>query len=57
VQVIPDFILDPIYDAIFAEFVRRGNIIFMEDTTNENDRNQPVTTTAEPDCISVIRLN
>jgi hypothetical protein len=38
-QVIPDFILDPIYNAIFTEFVRRGNIIFMEDTTNENDRN------------------
>lgn len=38
VRLIPDFILDPIYDAIFAEFVRRGNIIFEEDL-NPNDRN------------------
>ena len=38
-KAIPDFILDPIYDAIFAEFVRRDKIIFMEDTTSENDQN------------------
>ena len=37
-RFVPDFILDPIYDAIFAEFVRRGNIIFEEDLNN-NDRN------------------
>lgn len=36
IRLIPDFILDPIYDAIFAEFVRRGNIIFEEDLTNNN---------------------
>ncbi|MEG4009916.1 hypothetical protein QUA41_28685 [Microcoleus sp. Pol11C1] len=34
-QFVPDFILDPIYDAIFAEFVRRGNIIFDEDEDND----------------------
>lgn len=38
VRLLPDFILDPIYDAIFAEFVRRGNIIFDYDLT-DNDRN------------------
>lgn len=38
VRLMPDFILNPIYDAIFAEFVRRGNIIFEEDLTS-NDRN------------------
>lgn len=37
-RFVPDFILDPIYDAIFAEFVRRGNIIFEEDLSN-NDNN------------------
>ncbi|MEG4917499.1 hypothetical protein [Microcoleus sp. B7-D4] len=37
-SVLPDFILDPIFDAIFAEFVRRGNIIFEYDLT-DNDRN------------------
>ena len=37
-QFVPNFILDPIYDAIFAEFVRRGNIIFEDDLNNE-DRN------------------
>ncbi len=38
IRLLPDFILDPIYDAIFAEFVRRGNIIFEEDLTS-NDNN------------------
>ena len=38
VRLMPDFILNRIYDAIFAEFVRRGNIIFEEDLTS-NDRN------------------
>lgn len=38
IRLLPDFILDPIYDAIFAEFVRRGNIIF-EENLNSNDRN------------------
>jgi hypothetical protein len=37
-RLIPDFILDPIYDAIFAEFVRRGNII-LEDDLSSDDRN------------------
>jgi len=37
-SVLPDFILDPIFDAILAEFVRRGNIIFEYDLT-DNDRN------------------
>ena len=37
-SLIPDFILDPIYDAIFAEFVRRGNIIF-EEGLNSDDKN------------------
>ena len=36
-RVIPDFILDTIYDAIFTEFVRRGNIIFEEDLTNHDN--------------------
>ena len=36
---VPDFIIDPIYDAIFAEFVRRGNIILEEDGWNNDDRN------------------
>jgi hypothetical protein len=35
---LPDFILDPIYDAIFAEFVRRGNII-LPDELNNHDYN------------------
>ncbi len=38
IRFVPDCILDPIYDAIFAEFVRRGNIIFEYDLT-DNDRN------------------
>ncbi|MEG4246549.1 hypothetical protein QUA46_25740 [Microcoleus sp. MON2_D6] len=38
-RFVPDFILDPIYDAIFAEFVRRGNIILEEDGWNNDDRN------------------
>ena len=38
-QFVPDFLLDPIYDAIFAEFVRRGNIILEEDGWNNDDRN------------------
>ena len=38
-RLIPDFILDQIYDAIFAEFVRRGNIILEEDGWNNDDRN------------------
>ena len=38
IRFLPDFILDPIYDAIFAEFVRRGNITFDYDLT-DNDRN------------------
>jgi hypothetical protein len=38
-RFIPNFILDPIYDAIFAEFVRRGNIIFEEELPSDNDRN------------------
>ena len=36
-RVIPNFILNPIYDAIFAEFVRRGDIIFEEDLTNHDN--------------------
>jgi len=35
-RVISDFILDPIYDAIFAEFVRRGNIILSDDLNNHD---------------------
>ena len=38
-RLVPDFILDPIYDAIFAEFVRRGNVILEEDGWNNDDRN------------------
>jgi len=38
IRFLPDFILDPIYDAIFAEFIRRGNIIFEEDV-NSHDSN------------------
>ena len=38
IRLLPDCILDPIYDAIFAEFVRRGNINFEEDLSN-NDNN------------------
>lgn len=38
-RLIPDFILDQIYDAIFAEFVRGGNIILEEDGWNNDDRN------------------
>ncbi|MEG4989794.1 hypothetical protein QUB08_29235 [Microcoleus sp. BR0-C5] len=38
IRLLPDCILDPIYDAIFAEFVRRGNIIFEYELT-DNDRN------------------
>jgi len=38
-RLVQDFILDPIYDAIFAEFVRRGNIILEEDGWNNDDRN------------------
>lgn len=38
-RFVPDFIIDPIYDAIFAEFVRRGNIILEEYGWSENDRN------------------
>lgn len=37
-SLVPDFILDAVSDAIKAEFVRRGNIIFEEDL-NGNDRN------------------
>lgn len=33
--LLPDFFLDPIYDAIFAEFVRRGNIIFEKDLSDD----------------------
>ena len=36
---VPDFILNPIYDAIFAEFVRRGNIILEEGGGNNDDQN------------------
>lgn len=36
IRLIPNFILDPLYDAIFAEFVRRGNIIFEEELTGNN---------------------
>ena len=38
-RLIPDFILDPIYDAIFAEFVRRGNTILEEGGWNKDDQN------------------
>jgi len=38
IQLLPDWLLNPIYDAIFAEFVRRGNIIFDYELT-DNDRN------------------
>jgi hypothetical protein len=38
IRILPDFILDPIYDAIFAEFIQRGNIIF-EDELNSHDNN------------------
>jgi hypothetical protein len=37
-RLIPCFVLDAVSDAIFAEFVRRGNIILEEDLNN-NDRN------------------
>ena len=37
IRLLPDFILDPIYDAIFAEFIRGGNIIFEEDLTNHDN--------------------
>jgi hypothetical protein len=37
-SLVPDSILDAIYDAIFAELVRRGNIVFEEDW-NSDDRN------------------
>ncbi|MEG3899798.1 MULTISPECIES: hypothetical protein [unclassified Microcoleus] len=35
IRLISNFMLDPIYDAIFAEFVRRGNIIFEEDLSDD----------------------
>jgi len=38
-RLIPDFILDPICDTIFAEFVRRGNIILEEGGWNKDDQN------------------
>ncbi|WP_255515896.1 hypothetical protein [Tychonema sp. LEGE 06208] len=38
IRILPDYILNPIYDAIFAEFLRRGNIIFDYELTG-NDRN------------------
>lgn len=38
-RLVLDFILDPIYDEIFAEFVRLGNIILEEDGWNNDDRN------------------
>ena len=37
VRILPDSILDPVYDAIFEEFVRRGNIIFDKKEENNND--------------------
>jgi hypothetical protein len=38
-RLIPDFILDPIYDAIFVELVRRGNIIFEDELNSTDNRN------------------
>jgi hypothetical protein len=38
-KLIPGWVLDSIYDAIFAELVRRGDIILEEDGWNNNDRN------------------
>lgn len=35
-SILPDFILDPIFDAIFAEFVRRGNIVLSDDLNNHD---------------------
>jgi hypothetical protein len=37
-SLVPDSIIDAIYNAIFAELVRRGNIVFEEDW-NSDDRN------------------
>ncbi len=37
IHLFPDFILDPIYDAIFAEFVKRGNIVFEDELTSHNN--------------------
>ena len=37
-SLVPESILDAIYDTIFAELVRRGNIVFEEDW-NSDDRN------------------
>jgi hypothetical protein len=37
-SLVPDSILDAIYDTIFAELVRHGNIVFEEDW-NSDDRN------------------
>lgn len=37
VRILPDFILDPVYDAIFEEFVRRGNIVFEKDLKENNN--------------------
>jgi hypothetical protein len=37
VQILPDAILDPVYDAIFEEFVRRGNIVFEKDLKDNNN--------------------
>ena len=36
IRFIPDFILDPIFDAIFAEFVRRGSIVPSDDLNNHD---------------------
>ena len=38
-NLIPGWVLNSIYDAIFAELVRRGDIILEEDGWNNNDRN------------------
>lgn len=37
-KLIPGWVIDSIYDAIFTELVRRGDIILEKDLTG-NDRN------------------
>lgn len=37
IRILPDFILNPIYNAIFAKLIRRDNIVF-EDELISNDK-------------------
>ena len=37
-QLLPTFVLDKLYEAILAELVKRGDIIFSDDLNN-NDYN------------------